>query len=134
MTDVQGRVGMRRGGTAFTVIEVLATLTLAAIVLPPVVRGVVLSLATADHARGQSEAASLAQSKLAELVATGQLDDAELEGDFGEDGPDYRWSAELSDWEDTRLVELAVHVTWTRRGKQRDVTLSTLVYTGDPNE
>ncbi|KPK84416.1 MAG: hypothetical protein AMJ81_05650 [Phycisphaerae bacterium SM23_33] len=123
-----------QGKGAFTIIEVLATLTLAAIVLPAVVSGVLLCLATAAHARQHAEAASLAQSKLAELVATGQIHDAELAGDFGPDRPEYQWSAELNDWEDTRLRQLDVSVTWIRRGQEYQVTLSTLVYTGVPND
>lgn len=79
-------------GKAFTIVEILATLTLAAIVLPVVVNGVLLCLATADHARHQARAASLAQSKLAELLATGEVYDAEMTGDFGEDMPGYAWS------------------------------------------
>ncbi len=126
------RAGQSRG--AFTIIEVLATLMLSAIVLPAVINGLLLCLATSGHARQQAQAASLAQSKVAELIATGQLDNAELVGDFGSDWPEYRWSAQLNDWEDSRLIQLDVSVTWTRRDKERDVTLSTLVYTGIPNE
>ena len=126
------RTGQSRG--AFTIIEVLATLTLSAIVLPAVINGLLLCLATAGHARQQAQAASLAQSKLAELIATRQLDNAELSGDFGSDWPEYRWSAQLDDWEGSRLVQLDVSVSWTRRDKDRNVTLSTLVYTGIPNE
>jgi prepilin-type N-terminal cleavage/methylation domain-containing protein len=48
----------------FTLVEILATLTLAAIVLPPVVQGISLSLATSIRARQQAQAASLAQCKL----------------------------------------------------------------------
>ena len=51
-----------RDGKAFTIIEVLATLTLAAIVLPAAVNGILLCLATAGHARDQAQGASLAQS------------------------------------------------------------------------
>ncbi|MDY7010189.1 MAG: hypothetical protein SVV80_05480 [Planctomycetota bacterium] len=119
---------------AFTLIEVLTTLTLAAIVLPAVVDGILLSLATAGHARRQSEAVSLAQSKLAELVAGGQFHNSELTGDFGPDWPEYRWSAQVNTWEDTPLLQLDVSVNWTHRGKQRSVTLTTLIYEGAPSE
>jgi len=124
---------MRRGA-GFTMVEVLATLTLAAIVLPTVVHGLLLCLATAEHAGDQARAASLAQSKLAELVATGELYDAEMSGDFGEDLPGYAWTAQVNEWEDTALVQVDVTVTWTSRGHERDVSLSTLVYMGGANE
>ena len=121
-----------RGG--FTIVELLATLVLVGIVLPVVVHGIVLCLDTAAHASRQAEAAALAQSKLAELVATGQWCDAEFEGDFGEDQPGYRWLAEVLEWEDSRLSELTVLVTWTRREREHHVGMSTLVYTGTPDE
>ena len=126
----------RRGGCgrAFTIVEVLATLTLAAIVLPAVVHGLLLCLATAGYARQQARAASLAQSKLAELVATGESYDAEMAGDFGEDLSEYAWTAQISEWKDARLVQLDVSVIWTRHGREHNVTLSTLMYTGTPNE
>ena len=119
---------------AFTLVEVLATLVLAAIVLPAVVRGLSLCLATAEHARDQAVAASLAQSKLDELVAEQEVYDAEMGGDFGEDQPGYAWAAQVNGWEDDRLVQLDVAVTWTRRGQQYQVVLSTLVYVGQPLE
>ena len=125
------RVGRRR---AFTIVEVLATLTLAAIILPVAMHGILLCLATASNARQQAQAASLAQSKLAELVATGELYDAEMSGDFGEDLPEYTWAAQVNEWEDPRLVQVDVSVIWIRRGQERYVTLSTLVYTGSPSE
>ena len=127
-----GRARIRR---AFTIVEVLATLTLAAIILPVAVRGILLCLATAGHARQQAQAASLAQTKLDELVATGDLYDVEMEGDFGEELPGFTWAAQVDEWEeDPRLVQVDVAVIWTRRGQQRHVTLSTLVYMGDSLE
>jgi type II secretory pathway pseudopilin PulG len=130
-----GQASRRRGrGWAFTIVEVLATLTLASIVLPPVTRGVLLCLATAAHARNHAQAASLAQSKMAELVATEQYHDAQMAGDFGEDLPDYTWTAEVNDWQDERLAQLDVSVAWTRRGREHQVVLSTLVYLGQSGE
>ena len=118
---------------AFTIIEVLATLTLVAIVLPAVIEGISLCQATAGHAKDQTEAAWLAQSKLAELVASGDLRSS-LAEDFGPDWPEYRWEAEVNDWEDPRLTQLDVSVIWTRRGRQRSMTLTTLVYERTPSE
>jgi len=121
-----------RGG--FTLIEILATLTLLAIVLPSVVNGISLCLATAGAARGQSEAAALAQGKLAELLADEAWQHAALSGDFGDDWPDYRWSARVTEWDGTVLQEIELTVSWKHRGKDRDVTLATLVYTGTSGE
>ncbi|MFO8013904.1 MAG: type II secretion system protein [Phycisphaerae bacterium] len=124
-------VAGRRG---FTIVELLATLVLVGIVLPVVVHGVLLCLETAAFATQQAEAAALARSKLEELVATGQWYESEMEGDFGEDRAEYRWTSLTGEWEDSRLAELAVFVTWTRRGQEHTVVLSTLVYTEVTNE
>ncbi len=124
----------RGAGRGFTVIEVLATLALAGIVLPVATRGILLCLATAAHTESHATAVALAQTKLDELVATGQWYDQEMQGDFGEESPAYTWAAIVADWEDPRLVQLDVAVMWTRRGQDREVVLSTLIYTGSPDE
>ena len=107
---------------------------LAAIVLPAVVSGLLLCMDAAGWAAQQNRAVSLAQSKLDELVATGNVVDAEMSGDFGDEYPQYTWVAYVNEWDDIRLSQLDVSVLWTRRGQQREVTLSTLVYTGGPSE
>lgn len=130
----------RRG---FTFIEILATMTLMAIVLPPVMEGISLCLSTASYARQESEAIALAHGKLAELTATGDWRNVVLSGDFGPDWPEYQWTGQLVDWAPTQtsiqqtatlpagaaLQQLDVTVSWTGRNRQRSVTLSTLVYT-----
>jgi prepilin-type N-terminal cleavage/methylation domain-containing protein len=124
----------RRRRRAFTLVEILATLTLIAIVLPAVMTGISLDLAAADQARHESEAASLARTKMSELVLAGEWRQAAESGDFGEDRSAYRWTAEATDWEgDARLRQLAVTVLWTSRGRDHAVTLTTLVYTGNSN-
>jgi len=121
-----GPVGRR----AFTFIEILATMALLGIVLPAVMAGISLCLSTANVAKRQSQASSLAYGKLTELVTEGQLQHASLEGDFGEDWPDFRWTAQVSDWDEAWLRQVDVTVWWSHRGIDRSVTLSTLVYTG----
>jgi len=115
---------------AFTLVEVLAALMLAAIVLPVAMRGISLATAAAGQAKRQMEAVSLAEATLAELLATGEWQSANLSGDFGEEWPDYRWAADVTDWEGTVLRQLAVRVEWTARERLRVVTLTTLVYSG----
>jgi prepilin-type N-terminal cleavage/methylation domain-containing protein len=123
----------RRGAPrrcAFTLLEVLASLTLVGIVLPSVVGGLTLVLATAEQSRRQAEATGLAQAKVAELVAAGTTAGAVQTGDFGPDQPGYTWAAQWTQWEGTTLWQLDVKVTWTARGRERAVWLSTLHYTG----
>lgn len=114
-----------RGG--FTLVEVLAALTLAALVLPVAMRGVSLALTCAGRAKRQAEAAVLAEAKLAELVVTEGWQAADLSGDFEDEAPDYAWRAEVNTWDTTTLRRLDVSVYRKLAGPTRAVTLTTLV-------
>lgn len=127
----------RRGG--FTFIELLATMAMLAIALPSIMDGISLSLATANFARSQAQAASLCQSKLQELLAAGQWQQAQQSGDCGEEYPGFSWTATVSGWTGATndssstsgaLQQLDVNVFWMQRDLKRSVELSTLVYTG----
>ena len=120
-----------RGG--FTLPEVLATLLLVAIVVPSIMQGISLATAAAGTARQRSEATALAESKINELVATGQWQSGGLSGDFGEQFPDYSWQAEVRNWTEPSARQLQVHVTWFARGRDYDVMLATLVYASTPS-
>jgi len=122
--------GARRGAgaRAFTLIEVLATLMLLAIVLPVVMRGISMATSAGSMAKQRSDAYGMCESKLNELLATGQYQNGNLTGDFSPDFPQYRWTANILDWTDPNVEQLDVHVLWTSRGADQDVFLSTLVY------
>ncbi|HUW35602.1 MAG TPA: type II secretion system protein [Planctomycetota bacterium] len=113
---------------AFTLVEVLAALTLAAVILPVAMRGISLATAAAGDAKRQMEAASLAEAKLAELRVSGEWQGTELSGDCGTDWPAYRWSADVTEWDGVSIQQLSVSVEWTARNRTRAVTLATLVY------
>ena len=113
----------------FTFIEILATLALLAIVLPTIMSGLSLSLNTASAARQKSQACLLLQGKLNQLLAEDQWSQTEVEGDFGENWPEYRWTAQLSDWDGAlRQLDLSVH--WKQRGQETSVSLTTVVKSG----
>jgi hypothetical protein len=114
-----------------TLVEVLATIVMMGIVLPAAMEGVSVAMQAADTARQRSEASALAEAKLGELVATGDWQFGALSGEFGEAWPEYRWGAMAQDWAtDSTLKEISVSVRWTRRGQERQVVLTTLVYQG----
>jgi type II secretory pathway pseudopilin PulG len=117
-----------RSARSFTLIETLATLALAAIVLPLAMHGVTLSLRTATSARQQSEAAQLAELKLNELLVMRDTLQLNSYGDFGDNWPQYRWQTNSVHWGDA-LYEVTVTVQWEDRGRERDLSLATLVYT-----
>jgi type II secretory pathway pseudopilin PulG len=123
-------------------VEILATLVLVAIILPVAMSGISLALRVADESRRQTEASSLAETKMAEIMAGQQWQSATLSGDFAPDWPEFRWTSQVADWQgatqsttqgstqSTALKQLDVQVFWTNRNRERNVTLSTLVYTG----
>ena len=120
---------VRRRGV--TLVEVLATIVMMGIVLPAAMRGVSVCTAAARDARQRSEAAALAEAKMAELLATGDWQFGALSGEFGEAWPEYRWGAGASSWaSDATMSEFYVRVTWTSRQQDREVVLTTLVYPG----
>lgn len=121
--------GRRRG---FTLVEVLAAITIMAIVLPTLMYGISLSAGLALTAKQRNIATSLADRKLNELIATGTWQSGGG-GDFGDDAPGYRWEAISEPWNDSELPtqnlqEVDVTVTWMWRHQEKSVTTSTLVY------
>ena len=83
---------------AFTLVEVLATLVLIAIVVPVAMQGVTLATRMASHSKRQIQASCLAKSKLSELVASDAWQNTSHSGTFGTDWPDYEWTLESSSW------------------------------------
>ena len=119
------RAARRRG---LTLVEVLATIVMMAIVLPAAMQGITICTATAAVARQRSEAAALAEAKISELIATGDWQFGALSGEFGEAWPEYRWDGSAAAWaSDPTMTELSVRVYWTSRREERDVVLTTLI-------
>ncbi len=121
-----------RGRSGFTLIEVLAAMVLIGIVMPVVMQGIMVATRSGATARHRTEAAILANSKLAELTVTGQWDGGSMSGDFGADQPGYKWLAAVGDWagdvNQIGMEQLDVTVTWIDRGQPTSVTVSGLVY------
>ncbi len=120
----------RRAG--FTLVEVLVTLMFLAISLPAVMEGISLATKVGAQTVHRTEAAGLAQSKLAEIVSSDEWENGNLSGDFGADWPSYRWEADVQPWaEDTTsagIQQIDVNVYWTEPGREQSITLSTLAY------
>lgn len=121
---------MARGRGGFTLVEVLASLALVAVILPVAMEGVSLAVGAAGLARDRIEAASLAETKLAELLADGSWQSGDQSDDFGTERPGWRWAATVEDWSGTTLRQVELRVTWTSRGHERSVAITTLAYAG----
>jgi prepilin-type N-terminal cleavage/methylation domain-containing protein len=118
---------LHRHHRGYTLVEVLVTLVLVAIVLPVAMEGVSLAAGMAGEARRQSEAATLARQKLDELIVTDTWRSGQLQGDFGLEWPDFQWHAFEAAWEVSELRLLTVEVAWSSRGRPRSLQVSTLV-------
>jgi prepilin-type N-terminal cleavage/methylation domain-containing protein len=93
----------RRLGRGFTLVEVLASLTVVLIALPVAMEAITLATATATRARRQIEAANLAASKLAELAATNAWQNGNSSGDFSTYSPsfpDYTWTSTVTQYQE----------------------------------
>jgi prepilin-type N-terminal cleavage/methylation domain-containing protein len=113
----------------FTFVELLATMVLISIVMPVVMRTIGLCTQIAGQSRRQVEAVCLAKTKLTELTAAQDWQNGSTRGDFGTDWPGYEWSMAVANWtQDTIVRQLDLTVTWRSVGRQRKITLSTLVY------
>ena len=127
-----GGAPVPRKSHGFTLIEVLAAIALIVIALPVIMRGISMSAHAASVSKQRTQAAALAELKLNELVGTGNWQYGNLTGDFADEWPGYRWSAELADWTDSSVQQLDVHVQWKGPRGDEKVTLSTLVYSNAP--
>jgi general secretion pathway protein I len=123
------RAARRRG---FTLIEVLATVMLLAIIVPAINKGISVATGMASSARMRTEATGLAESKLNELLATGDWQNGQSAGDFSPDWPAYHWQSTISAWQyDTTsagLQQIDVVVTYTYRNTEQSITVSSLTY------
>jgi Tfp pilus assembly protein PilV len=114
-------------------VEVLAALMLMAIVIPAIMQGVVIAGRAADSAQHRTEAAGLAQSEMATILATESWQNGGQSGDFSPDWPAYSWKSQTGAWAgDTvgaGLQEIDLTVNWIEHGHPASLTLSTLAYT-----
>jgi prepilin-type N-terminal cleavage/methylation domain-containing protein len=127
-------MNLRQRHSGFTLIEVLATMILLAIVIPVAMRGVSISLAAADKAKHLSQASALAESKLNDLLTQsasgGSGGGSSQSGDFAPEHPEYHWNYD-SVSRDYGVTEVQLKVTWLERGRPTEFNLCTMTYQSD---
>ena len=114
--------------------EMLATILIIALVLPTTMRGISLVTRMASQSKRQIMASTLAETKISELIASGEWERGGLSrGNFGSDYPDYVWDVDVKNWDEAPMSELRVSVYWDggKYEEGRCVTLTTLVYAKD---
>jgi type II secretory pathway pseudopilin PulG len=113
----------------FTLLEILATFVLVAIIIPVAMEGISLSTKIASDSKRKIEAGILAEQKLTEILITDDWMNGDQDGDFGEEFKDYEWNLEVLDWEGEELIrQIDLYVDWISSGKNRSVVISTLAY------
>lgn len=86
----------RRRSAGFTLIEVLVSFVILAAALGVIMNILSIAMHTSRSAGNDQNALMLAESKLAELVATPELSVGRSDGEFEEP---YRWEASIEPWE-----------------------------------
>ncbi|MGD8369028.1 MAG: prepilin-type N-terminal cleavage/methylation domain-containing protein [Desulfobacterales bacterium] len=101
----------------FTLLEILASIAILAIVLTALFRLHLQTLSMGTDAGFYAKAPLLAQEKIAQIEAEGIEQPRSDSGDFGEDFPRYRWESEIvepesADFETTfeRLRRIEVRI------------------------
>jgi type II secretory pathway pseudopilin PulG len=120
----------------FTLVEILATFVLIALIIPVVMEGISLSMKLGIKSKKQIEAAALAETKLAEFVLSGDYESGDQSGKFDDDESGYKWNLEVEDWkEEDSMQQLLMTVAWMdSTGTDHSVSLSTLVYRSSTSE
>ncbi|MEM9414505.1 MAG: type II secretion system protein [Planctomycetota bacterium] len=120
-----------RGG--FTLVEALAALTLMAIVVPLVLRGVAASAQIGVFADRRDHATMLADARLTEAILNGDWKQGDSAGTFdpasyGTDAEPFTWYLLVDDWNNqTAFKEVTLVVSWQQRGEEQHVALTTVL-------
>lgn len=101
-----------------------------AILIPAILEGITLSTRASLLAERGAVAAELAQNKLGELTLNDAWMSGETGGNFGPDWPGIRWESEHATWEMDAMEQLTVRAYFKVQGREKCVTLSTLVSSG----
>ena len=118
----------RAGATGgFTLVEVLAALLFMAIVIPVTLEGFQVASRAGEYGQRKLIAARIAESKLEELVATGQWRQSSPYGTVTEGYRQYRWQMRMEPWTEGTLTLVTVGVYFPVQGRDYEVHLSTLV-------
>jgi len=123
-----------RFGRGFTLVELVVAFLILVIGVTAILELVSQSALNARYAKDKTTATVLAQQKLEELLAQTDLAPGEIEGDFGDAYPQFRWRAQISEVggstvsteSEAGLLHIAVIVEWQDRGQIRSVQLETL--------
>ena len=121
----------RRG---FTLIEVLASLLMMAIVIPVAMEG--MSIASRAGILGQRKATAMrvAERVLNELMVEGQTLQGSDSGTAVDGDTSYPWTMRIENWSEDAMSQITVAVTFTVQGSPYEVAVTTLLPATAPEE
>lgn len=117
----------KRGVRAFTFVEVLAALAFMAIVVPVALRGVQIANRAGTVAGRKGVAVLLAETKLQDLVVTGNWRSGVQQGQFTGQWKDYQWRSMNEPWSEDSMRMISVEVTYVVQSQDYYVRLGTLI-------
>ena len=119
-----------RNRRAFTLIEVMTATVILVIVLPVLATAFNLAGNIAGLTRQRTEAVALAESTLDKMICENDI--VQQHGELTTTGAySYAWDSTVETWDEPNTQLVTVKVTFTHRGMEHEVTLSTVVYIPD---
>ncbi len=112
---------------AFTLVEVLASLMLIALVVPVAMEAMAVASRAGELGQRKAAAVRVGERVLGELLLEGQLAAGASSG-VAQEGPfEYPWSARVENWPEDALQQVTVTVTFSVRGTAQEIALATLL-------
>jgi prepilin-type N-terminal cleavage/methylation domain-containing protein len=125
------RLSARR---AFTLVEVLASLMLIALVVPVAMEAMSVASRAGELGRRKAAAVRVGERVLGQLLAEGQLASGNSSG-VAQEGPfEYPWAVRVENWPEDALQQATVTVTFSVRGVAQEIALATLLPAMDTAE
>src|SRR6266508_5507505 len=124
---IRSMPAVKRAPAAFTLVEVLAALTLMAIVIPVAVQALRIANLAGQVGQRKAVAARVAGRVLNELIVTGQSRGTTQNGVVQEGAQQYQWSMRSEPWPQDAMRLVTVQVTFPVQGRDYNVQLSTLM-------
>ena len=118
---------MRGARRAFTFAEVLAALAFMAIVVPVALQGVQIANRAGTVAARKGVAVRLAETKLQDLVVTGNWRSGAQQGQFNGQWKNYQWRSLSEPWSEDSMRLISVEVTYVVQNEDYFVRLGTLI-------
>jgi general secretion pathway protein I len=124
MRDLLAMMIFSKEETGFTLLEVMVSLSIVAVVLVSLLISQTQNVSLQDEIKFKTTAALLAQKKISDIeqIKSGNLDSDS--GDFGDDFPDYAWEIDVQEFTLPDGISLPSDADdYTQYLKQIDVTI-----------